>query len=214
MKIELINVSKQLNKVDILEDINFTFESGKIYGLKGKNGSGKTMLMRLISGLMYATKGKVLVDGKILGKDIEFPQNMGLLIENPSFLNEYTGFQNLKMIASIQNKIDDKKIKNTIKSMGLNPDDTRKYKKYSLGMKQRLGITCALMENPDLIILDEPTNAIDEQGLHLIRDILTEEKSKNKLIIISSHDLEELEFIADEIIIMAEGKIQDVQKRA
>lgn len=198
---------KTIKKVTILDDINVTFESGKVYGLKGKNGSGKTMLMRAISGLILPTSGAVYINDQQLGKEISFPPSIGMLLENPAFVNNYTGFKNLKVLASIQNRIDDDKIRKAIEKVGLDPDDKRTFKKYSLGMKQRLGIAAAIMEEPDIVILDEPINALDEAGAMLIRDILSELKQKGSLIIIACHDTEELEFLSDEIYEIYEGKI-------
>ncbi len=198
---------KTIKKVTILDDVTITFESGKVYGLKGKNGSGKTMLMRAISGLILPTSGAVYINDQQLGKEISFPPSIGMLLENPAFVNNYTGFKNLKVLASIQNRIDDDKIRKAIEKVGLDPDDKRTFKKYSLGMKQRLGIAAAIMEEPDIVILDEPINALDEAGAMLIRDILSELKQKGSLIIIACHDTEELEFLSDEIYEIYEGKI-------
>lgn len=198
---------KTIKKVTILDDVTVTFESGKVYGLKGKNGSGKTMLMRAISGLILPTSGAVYINDQQLGKEISFPPSIGMLLENPAFVNNYTGFKNLKVLASIQNRINDDKIRKAIEKVGLDPDDKRTFKKYSLGMKQRLGIAAAIMEEPDIVILDEPINALDEAGAMLIRDILSELKQKGSLIIIACHDTEELEFLSDEIYEIYEGKI-------
>jgi ABC-2 type transport system ATP-binding protein len=206
MYVELTNVSKKIKGVTVLNDINLRMESGKIYGFKGKNGSGKTMLMRAVAGLIKV-RGTVNIDGRILGKDESFPPSIGILIENPAFISSYTGFENLKTLASIRGRINDDKIRETLKEMGLEPDDKRTFRKYSLGMKQRLGIAAAIMEEPDLIILDEPVNAIDESGLEQIREILKKHKERGALIIIACHDSDELEFLSDEIIEIAEGKI-------
>jgi len=210
MYIKITGLNKSIKKVPILSDINIEFQSGRIYGLKGSNGSGKTMLMRAISGLILADSGSVDINGKILGKDISFPDSLGILIENPSFISGYTSFKNLKMLASIQGRIDDDdEINRAIERVGLDPKDKRTYKKYSLGMKQRLGIACAIMEKPEIIILDEPVNALDENGVELVREILQEEKNRGALIIIACHDKEELEFLSDEIYIICDGKILD-----
>lgn len=207
MKIKITHLSKQIKKAVILDDVNMELESGRIYGLKGKNGSGKTMLMRAICGLITPTNGTVEIDGKILGKDISFPESIGVLIENPSFISNYTGMKNLQVLASIQKRIGDKEIRNTLELVGLDPDDKRTFKKYSLGMKQRLGIAEAIMERPDIVILDEPINALDETGAAMIREILHNLRNEGKLIILACHDTEELNFLADEIYEIAEGKI-------
>lgn len=203
------DLSKTIKNSIILKNISLQLHSGRIYGLKGKNGSGKTMLMRAICGLISPTEGKIIINDEILGQDISFPRSVGALIENPSFLNNYTGYENLKLIASIKNIIDESMIKKTIQQVGLDPDDKRKYKKYSLGMKQRLGLACVLMEDPELLILDEPINALDESGVDIVRKILFERKSRGSLIIIACHDREELELLADEIFTMSDGKIVD-----
>lgn len=207
MKIEVKNYTKIIKGNVILDDINLTLESGKIYGLKGTNGSGKTMLMRAIAGLIIPNEGSVMLDGALLGKDISFPESMGLLLEYPSFVNGYTGFKNLKMIASIDQKIKDEQIRDSIQMVGLEPEDKRSFRKYSLGMKQKLGIACAIMEKPELLILDEPFNALDEKGADMVRGILQDFKDENKLIILACHDKEELESVADEIYEIYEGKI-------
>lgn len=207
MYIKLTNVSKDIKKSRVLDKINLEFTSGKVYGLKGKNGSGKTMLMRVICGLIAATEGMVDIDGKIIGKDISFPESIGVLIENPSFISNYTGFKNLKVLASIQDRIGDEEIKNALEKVGLDPDDKRTYHKYSLGMKQKLGIASAFMENPDIIILDEPINALDEAGAKQVHEILDAHKKRGAIIIIACHDKEELEMLADEIVEISDGRI-------
>jgi ABC-2 type transport system ATP-binding protein len=206
MYIELKNVVKDIKGVRVLDNISYRFESGKVYGLKGKNGSGKTMLMRAISGLVKV-KGTVDIDGKILGKDYSFPPSIGILIENPSFVNEYTGIKNLEMLACIQNRITRDDIRAVLRQVGLDPDDKRTFRKYSLGMKQKLGIAAAYMEKPDIIILDEPINALDEAGAEQVHEILNEQKKRGAVIIIACHDKDELELLSDEIIEISEGKI-------
>jgi ABC-2 type transport system ATP-binding protein len=206
MYIELKNVVKDIKGVRVLDNISYRFESGKVYGLKGKNGSGKTMLMRAISGLVKV-KGTVDIDGKILGKDYSFPPSIGILIENPSFVNEYTGIKNLEMLACIQNRITKDDIRAVLRQVGLDPDDKRTFRKYSLGMKQKLGIAAAYMEKPDIIILDEPINALDEAGAEQVHEILNEQKKRGAVIIIACHDKDELELLSDEIIEISEGKI-------
>lgn len=207
MKVELKNVSKRLNDVTVLEDISLTLESGTIYGLKGKNGCGKTMLMRMMAGLIYPTSGTVSIDGEIMHKDIATPRSIGILIENPAFLPGYTGQRNLELLAGLTGKADRTQIAKTMSRVGLDPNDKRTYRKYSLGMKQRLGIACALMECPDLILLDEPINAIDEKGVPKIWEALQEEKQRGALIVLACHDTEELTSLADQIITIEEGKI-------
>lgn len=205
--VRLEDYCKSFKSAEVLKNINLTLESGKVIGLKGKNGSGKTMLMRAISGLILPTSGKVYINDKELGRHILFPPSIGILIENPSFISNYTGFKNLKILASIQNRISDDEIRDAIRKVGLDPDDKRTFKKYSLGMKQRLGIAAAIMERPDIVILDEPINALDEAGAGLIKGLLDELKANGSLIIIACHDTEELNYLSDEIYEIYDGEI-------
>lgn len=207
MYIEIKNVNKTIKKAPILRDINLLFEGGKVYGLKGKNGSGKTMLMRAICGLITPESGTIDINGKILGKDISFPESIGVLIENPSFISNYTGFKNLKVLASIKGRITDDRIREALEEIGLDPDDKRTFKKYSLGMKQKLGIAAAVMEEPDIVVLDEPINALDEASVVNVREILARQKQRGAVIIIACHDKSELEALSDEIIEISEGRI-------
>ena len=207
MYIKITDVNKTIKKAPILRDINLEFTGGKVYGLRGKNGSGKTMLMRAICGLITPDSGIIDIDGKILGKDISFPESIGVLIENPSFIGNYTGLKNLKVLASIQNRAGDEQIRKALKDIGLDPDDKRPYRKYSLGMKQKLGIAAAVMENPDIIILDEPINALDDVSVEKVHDILEEQKKRGAVIIIACHDKEELDQLSDEIIEISDGRI-------
>lgn len=205
--VRLEDYCKSFKSAEVLKNINLTLESGKVIGLKGKNGSGKTMLMRAISGLILPTSGKVYINDKELGRQISFPPSIGILIENPSFISNYTGFKNLKILASIQNRISDDEIRDAIRKVGLDPDDKRTFKKYSLGMKQRLGIAAAIMERSDIVILDEPINALDEAGAGLIKGLLDELKANGSLIIIACHDTEELNYLSDEIYEIYDGEI-------
>ena len=205
--VRLEDYCKSFKSAEVLKHINLTLERGKVIGLKGKNGSGKTMLMRAISGLILPTSGKVYINDKELGRQISFPPSIGILIENPSFISNYTGFKNLKILASIQNRISDDEIRDAIRKVGLDPDDKRTFKKYSLGMKQRLGIAAAIMERPDIVILDEPINALDEAGAGLIKGLLDELKANGSLIIIACHDTEELNYLSDEIYEIYDGEI-------
>ena len=184
MVIKLTNVSKVIKKAKVLDNVNLELTSGKVYGLKGKNGSGKTMLMRVICGLISATEGTVEIDGKILGKDMTFPDSVGVLIENPAFIGNYTGFKNLKVLASIQNRVDDEHIREVIRQVGLDPDLKRHVRKYSLGMRQRLGLAQAIMENPKILILDEPFNGLDKDGVKEMREYLLSYKEQGKTILI------------------------------
>ena len=202
-------VSKSIYDVPIINSVSMTLVSGNVYGFQGINGSGKTMLMRLICGLIYPTKGEIVIDGKRLGKEITFPQSVGLLLENPAFLDSYTGYENLEMLASIKNIITREEIHEAITSVGLDPLDKRKYKKFSLGMKQRLGIAAAIMEKPDILILDEPTNSLDSSGVSLVKTILAKERERGAIIILACHDLPVLQDVSDEIFLLGQGKITE-----
>lgn len=209
--IEVKNYTKKLKGSEVLKNINVRFEQGHVYGLKGKNGSGKTMLMRAISGLIHPTEGIVEIDGKILGKDMTYPESMGLLLENPAFLSGETGLSNLKILARLRNRVGEGQIRQTIMEVGLDPDDRRKYYKYSLGMKQKLGIAAAIMEQPDIIILDEPINALDSETAERIKKIIIKEKERGAIVILACHDMQELEFLSDTIIEISDGKIIPVK---
>ena len=207
MYLEVKGISKYFGKTCVLNNINLEMETGHIYGFWGRNGSGKTMLMRIISGLVFPADGAIIIGGEQLGKDISFPRSIGALIENPGFIPGYSGFKNLKILASIRNKISDAEIREVMLHMGLDPDDRKKAKKYSLGMKQKLGIAAALMEKPDLILLDEPTNALDENSTKILKEILLEHKRRGALLIVACHIREELEYLSDEIICLNEGHV-------
>ncbi len=206
--IKIENYSKKIKDTVVLENINMVLNDGMIYAIQGENGSGKTMLMRGICGLIKGSEGSINIDGKVIGKDISFPEDIGVLIENPSFIPKYTGYKNLKLVADIQGKVDKEEIIKTLQKVGLKPDDKRTYKKYSLGMKQRLGIACAIMGTPKLIILDEPFNGLDEKGVLQIRDVIKGLKQKNCIVIVACHDKEQLEYLSDEIYVIKEGKLQ------
>ena len=211
--IKLENVSKKIRDRIVLNNISFSFEDGKIYGLKGINGSGKTMLMRMIAGLIYPTEGRILVEGKELTKDISFPEKLGLLLENPAFLDRYTGLENLKILAELSGDVKIEKLRETLIKVGLDPDDKRKYRKYSLGMKQRLGIAAAIMDEPSILMLDEPINALDADGVELFTGIIEEEKKRGTLIILSCHEVARLREYSDVIVLMEDGKIVDIEEK-
>ena len=208
-EIKIENLVKTIKGNKVIDNITLTLTSPKIVGFKGINGSGKTMLMRLICGLIKPTDGTITINGKVLHKDISFPESVGILIENPAFLDGYSGFENLKMLASIKNIVKDYQIKDIIRAVGLNPDDKKHYKKYSLGMKQRLGIACALMESPDIIILDEPTNALDSDGITMVKELIVQKREEGALVIISCHDIDILKELSEEIYVLEQGKLTD-----
>lgn len=207
MAIEFKKVTKSIKKNTVINNVSLIIESGKITGLQGINGSGKTMMMRLIAGLIKATDGDVIIDGKIIGKDIDFPESLGMMLENPAFLNSYDGFHNLKLLADINGIISDSDIYESINRVGLDDAKNKKYKKYSLGMKQRLGIAATVMESPDIILLDEPTNSLDTDGVEMVKRIVKEEKARGSTIVISCHDATILNEISDVIYTIESGKI-------
>lgn len=207
MNIKVEALSKKINGAMVLKDISCEFVSGNIYGIVGKNGSGKTMLLREIAGLIRPTKGSISVDGKTLHHDIFFPPNLGLIIEKPDFLNYLTGFENLKMLAEIRHRVADDKIKTLMTKFSLEPNSKQTVKKYSLGMKQKIGIIQAIMENPDILILDEPFNALDEDTVLLVRNLLLQYRKDGKLIVITSHHREDIDAICNHIYRMEEGQL-------
>ena len=214
-RIVVEGLSKKIKETVILQDVNMIVESGNIYGLRGRNGSGKTMIMRSLCGLVIPDKGAVTIDGEVLHRDIKFPRSVGVLIENPSFLPRYTGYKNLELLAKLTGGISDSDIRFAMERVGLNLDKDKAYRKYSLGMKQKLGIANAIMGEPDLIILDEPINALDEHTVVNIKTELIRLRNAGKVIVIACHDREELEFMCDVIYEIKEGMIAgcDVVKK-
>lgn len=213
MKIEICHVGKTLKGREVLKDISCLMESGKIYGLYGHNGSGKTMLMRCILGLVHIDQGDIIIDGKKLGKEIDFPQSVGAIIENPVFFPYATGFENLKILADIKGLIGEKEIRETLREVGLDDQDQRIVSKYSLGMRQRLAIAQAVMEKPQLLVLDEPTNALDENGITMFKKVLKEEVKRGALVILASHHREDIELLSDVRIKLSDGKIVEERKK-
>ena len=207
MTIEVKSVTKVLRKITVLEDVNLILESGTIYGLRGVNGSGKTMLMRLIAGLIRPTRGEVFLDGKQLGKDLSFPPDMGMLIENPAFLDGYTAAQNLRLLAGIRKKVGEERIREVLEQVGLGYEDKRKYRQFSLGMKQRLRIAGSVLEHPQLLLIDEPTNALDTDGIQMVQRLLLEEKSRGALIVLACHDFSILQGLSDVLYSVKEGRV-------
>lgn len=212
MKISVKDVSREMKSNIILDNINLEFESGKIYCLCGHNGSGKTMLLRAIAGLIQIDHGEIMIDEKILHKDIDYPPEMGLIIETPTFFKYYTGMENLQYLAEIRNKISQNDIIEALKRVGLDPNDRRTVAKYSLGMKQRLAIAQAVMEKPQLILLDEPTNALDPDAVIQFKKMMEEEKRRNACIIIATHNHQDIDELFDEKIYLNSGRVERVEK--
>lgn len=205
--IQLQNVTKRIKENTVLDNVSYTFKSGFVYGLYGQNGSGKTMLLRAISGLINLDSGSIFIDGEKLHDKIEFPPETGIVIENMELLPECSAKRNLQMLAKIKNIADEKDIIFSLERVGLDPDSDKKVKKFSLGMKQRLNIAQAIFENQKIILLDEPTNALDEDAVELIYKIIREEKSRGATIIVATHHKEDLKEVCDVILKIAEGKI-------
>lgn len=205
--IEVKDVNLTLNKTEILKEVSVSFEEGKIHGLIGRNGSGKTMLLKCICGFIKPTSGEIAVDGKRVGKDVDFPKDIGIIIETPGFIPYYSGYKNLKLLAGLNNKIGKAEIKESMKKVGLDPELKRHVRKYSLGMRQRLGLAQAIMENPKMLILDEPFNGLDKDGVREMREYLLSYKEQGKTIILCSHSAEDISLLCDTVHEMDKGRI-------
>lgn len=201
------NVSLTIKNTPILVNVNARFEHGKIHGLIGRNGSGKTMLMKCICGFVKPTSGEIIVSGKRIGKDCDFPDNTGIIIETPGFIPYYSGYKNLKLLADLHGKITKDDIRKTMEQVGLDPLLKRHVRKYSLGMRQRLGLAHAIMENPDILILDEPMNGLDKDGVRNVRQYLLDLKAKGKTILIASHSAEDIDVLCDTVYEIDKGKL-------
>lgn len=205
--IKVENVIKKYRETLALDGVSLDFERNKITGIIGRNGSGKTVLLKCICGLTTVTSGSITVDGKVVGRDIEIPKNLGVIIETPGFVNEFSGMKNLELLYSLRNKLDKKKLIKVMEQVGLDPKSKKRVSKYSLGMRQRLGIAQAIMENPDILILDEPTNALDKHGVDEFRQLLLKLKSEGKTIIIASHNSADIELLCDVVYELDGGKV-------
>jgi len=205
MSIEVSNVSKVIKKRTVLQNINFQLERGKIYGFVGHNGSGKSMLFRVICGLVKPSVGTVKLFGDVLHRDISFPKSASVILEKPGFLEHYSGFSNLKFLASIRKQITDQEIKAALSKVGLDPEDKRPVKAYSLGMKQKLAIAQSIMERPELILLDEPMNALDEDSVQNVYNIINAEKQRGATILLTSHNKIDIESLCDQVYRLREG---------
>lgn len=217
--IEIDHASKHIKGSLVLDDVSMSIPSGATVGLAGVNGSGKTMLLRAIAGLIGLTSGSISVDGQTIGRDRAFPPSIGLLIENPAFLDAYTGRDNLRMLASVGHHVTgagakaraqaDRLAVKALEAVGLDPSDKRKFRKYSLGMKQRLGIAAAIMEEPDIVLLDEPTNALDAQGVSLFEKLVSAQRRRGATLLMASHDASLLDAVADAVYTLSNGKVTD-----
>lgn len=205
--IEVKKASKKIKDTYIYKDVDLICEAGSIVGLIGRNGAGKTMLLKSICGLSWHTEGQIIVMGKKVGVDVEIPESVGVIIEVPGFLPNLSGYNNLKYLVGIRNQVDDARIKEVIRIVGLDPNDKKRVGKYSLGMRQRLGIAQAIVENPDVLLLDEPMNGLDNNGVADIKRILLDMKKKGKTIVLASHHMEDINELCDVIYEMDCGKI-------
>ncbi|MDY3796919.1 MAG: ABC transporter ATP-binding protein [Agathobacter sp.] len=203
--ISVMNLKMNFGEEQVLKGISREFEAGKIHGIFGNNGSGKTVLMKCICGFLSPTEGRVVVDGKTIGKDVDFPENIGIIIETPGFLPGLTGIKNLKILASLKRKIGDEEIRNVIRKVGLDPDLKKPVSKYSLGMRQRLGIAQAIMEDPSILILDEPFNGLDKNGVMQMRKLIKELREDGKTIILASHNQADIDELCDIVCEMDAG---------
>lgn len=199
------NVSLIIKKQTILKDVSAEFEQGKIHGMIGRNGSGKTMLLKCICGFIKPTTGDIIINGNKVGTDCDFPENIGLIIETPGFIPYYSGYKNLKLLADLNKKISAEQIRHAMENVGLDPGLKRHVSKYSLGMRQRLGLAQAIMENPDILILDEPMNGLDKDGVVEMRKYLLDLKEQGKTILIASHSAEDIEVLCDTVCEMERG---------
>ena len=197
--IEVDHVYKSFGKEQVLIDVNFSIPPGSIYGVVGNNGSGKTVLMKCICGIMKCDRGKIIVNGRQVGREVDFPDRLGVIIETPGFIPNLTGYKNLKILAALKGRIGKSEIRETLQRVGLDPDMKKPVSKYSLGMRQRLGIAQAIMEDPDVLILDEPFNGLDRYGVVEIRALLKDLKADGKSILLASHNAQDIEELCDHV---------------
>lgn len=208
--IEIEHVTKKFKEDTVLHDINISMEQGRVYGFSGNNGSGKTVLMKCICGFLPVTEGTIRVNGKAIGREIDFPENVGVIIETPGFLTNLSGMRNLEILAALRGKIGRKEIAYAIRKAGLEPSLRKSVSKYSLGMRQRLGIAQAIMEDPEFLILDEPFNGLDKHGVADIRKLLLELKGQGKTIIFASHNSEDIRILCDKVYEMDGGRMREL----
>ena len=206
--IEVQNVVKRFRDQVVLKNVSISFEKGKIHGIVGRNGSGKTVLFKCICGLMHPEEGVILVNGKRVGRDVDMSEDIGAIIEAPGFLPNYSGYKNLRFLANIRRKIGKEEILNVLKTVGLDPESRKHVGKYSLGMRQRLGIAQAIMEDPEILILDEPMNGLDNAGVQDIRALLLELKAQGKTILLASHNHEDIAALCDTVHEMDGGVLE------
>lgn len=209
--VRLDKVSRKFGETWVLREVSVQLEKGKIYGIVGNNGSGKTVLMKCICGFLPVTEGEVWVGGKQIGKDVDFPESLGVIIETPGFLTNLTGKKNLEILANLRGKIEEGQIEKTMRQVGLEPGMKKQVSKYSLGMRQRLGIAQAIMEDPEFLVLDEPFNGLDHRGVEEIRALLLKQIKKGKTMILASHNAEDIRILCDEVYEMDGGSMKRLE---
>lgn len=207
--ISVNSITKTYGDNEVLSNISVEFDTGKIYGLVGRNGCGKTMLMKCICGFVKPTTGKIVIDGKLLGKDMDVPENLGVIIENPGFIPNYSGYKNLRLLAAVRGKIGKEEIYEYMEMIGLDARNRKHVGKYSMGMRQKLGIVQAIMEKPEILLLDEPMNGLDHKSVGLVRDIIRKTADNGALVLLSSHNQEDIDTLCDVVYRMEDGKILD-----
>lgn len=205
--INVDNVTKRYGEMEVLSNVSVRLDSGKIYGLVGRNGCGKTMLMKCICGFVKPTSGKIVIDGNVLGKDLDVPDNMGIIIENPGFIPYYSGYKNLKLLASVRGRTSKKEISEYMEMVGLDAKNKKHVGKYSLGMRQKLGIVQAIMEKPSILLLDEPMNGLDRKSVELVRNLIKKTADAGAAVLLSSHNQEDIDTLCDVVYHMEDGKI-------
>nr|WP_330386783.1 ABC transporter ATP-binding protein [Robinsoniella peoriensis] len=206
--ISLRNVCRDFGEEKVLKNITHDFECGMVHGIVGMNGSGKTVLLKCICGFLFPTKGRIYVEGKLVGRDIDFPESLGMIIESPGFLPNLSGFKNLKLLASLRGEIDDETIRSAIRRVGLDAESKKHVGKYSMGMRERLGIAQAIMEDPDILILDEPFNGLDKRGVQEVYDLMLELNDQGKTIFLVSHNAADIEMLCDTVCEMDAGELK------
>lgn len=209
--VKIENLSMKFKSETVLHHISHSFEAGKIHGIVGNNGSGKTVLFKCICGFLMPAEGRIFIQGKQVGKDMDFPQSLGIIIETPGFLAGASGFKNLEILASLKGRITDEKIRETIRRVGLDPALKKPVGKYSLGMRQRLGIAQAIMEDPELLILDEPLNGLDKQGIKDMRSLIKDQRSGGKTVLLASHNASDIEELCDTVCEMDAGVLTSLE---
>lgn len=211
MAIRIRNVSKIFGEEKVLNHITHDFECGMVHGIVGMNGSGKTVLLKCICGFLFPERGQIYVEGKLVGRDIDFPESLGMIIESPGFLPNLSGFKNLKLLASLRGKIDDETIRRAIRRVGLDPESKKNVGKYSLGMRERLGIAQAIVEDPNILILDEPFNGLDKRGVQEVYELIAELNDQGKTIFLVSHNAVDIEMLCDTVCEMEAGELKELR---